>query len=150
MEYVRNGGNATRAYLHAYECTQETAAANCSRMMENDGVAERIKEIRSTITANELINLSDLIATEKEILDRCMTQVPVREMNGVTKQYENVVQNGETVMKFDAAGAHKAIELMGKMIAAYTDNVNNNLSGNITVKPFTITNGEGSIEEATD
>ena len=34
---------------------------------------------------------------------------------------------------------------MGKMIAAFTDNVNSNVSGNLDVKPVAVTTGDGEI-----
>ena len=42
-EYVRNGGNGTQAYLHAYDSKSETAASiESSKLLRKDNVTEYI------------------------------------------------------------------------------------------------------------
>jgi len=45
-EYVKNGGNATQAYLKAYpESSYESANANAQRLIVNDSIKEEINNI---------------------------------------------------------------------------------------------------------
>lgn len=45
-EYVRNGGNATQAYLFAYECSYSTAHKEGWRVLKRDGVKEYITQLQ--------------------------------------------------------------------------------------------------------
>lgn len=45
-EYVRNGGNATKAYLFAYDCEYTTANGQGYRMLRKEGIREYIVELQ--------------------------------------------------------------------------------------------------------
>lgn len=45
-EYVANGGNATRAYLTAYDCEYSTANSQGYRFLKKDGIREYITALQ--------------------------------------------------------------------------------------------------------
>jgi phage terminase small subunit len=45
-EYVRNSGNATQAYLFAYECSYDTAHKEGWRVLKRDGVKEYVTALQ--------------------------------------------------------------------------------------------------------
>lgn len=55
-EYVRNNGNATKAYLSAYDCSYATAHAEGCRVLKRDGVKEYITELQKEAFAAACIN----------------------------------------------------------------------------------------------
>jgi len=142
QEYIINKQNKTQAYLKFYKCTQKSAESNTSQLMGNNGVKERIEELKQEVLKSNTITREELIADLRTIKDRCMQNEPVMEYD---RDAGHKVESGE--YQFKEAGALKAVELMGKMIAAFTENVNNNISGTIETKPVQVTTGDGEIIE---
>lgn len=51
-EYVRNGGNGTRAYLVVHpDAKESTARSNASKLLTSGNIKERISQVRETIAA---------------------------------------------------------------------------------------------------
>lgn len=72
-EYVRNGYNATQAYIFAYECNYETANAVSCRLMKKPHVREYIKELQkeafdaAAISAERIaLKLAEIAFAEKD------------------------------------------------------------------------------------
>lgn len=61
-KYVELGGNGTQAYKEVYECDDESAKANASRLLTNDNVQAYIEELledarnRNKITVDKIVN----------------------------------------------------------------------------------------------
>ena len=55
-EYVRNGYNATQAYLKVYECDKDTAPAGGCRLLKKPHVKEYVKELQKEIFEAACIN----------------------------------------------------------------------------------------------
>lgn len=106
-EYVKTG-NATEAYRQAgYKPRSENAAAaNAARMIRNDKVQARLRELQQEIATPK-------IADAKEIQE------------GLTVLFRTAISNG------DALAAAKTAEIINKMQGAYVNKVE--LSGNVGV-----------------
>ena len=55
-EYVRNGGNATQAYLFAYDCCYDTAHKEGYRVLKRPGVKEYVTQLQKDAYAAACIN----------------------------------------------------------------------------------------------
>ena len=71
-EFVRNGGNASRAYYHAYDTTIENARKAYCKVFRKPEVKEYIMELQKTAFDNACINaervalkLGDIAFAEK-------------------------------------------------------------------------------------
>ncbi len=68
-EYASNGGNATEAYKAAYEQEDvKTAAANGSRMIRNDKVLKRIRQLQDEAAAPRIASLVQAKSVLSEIM----------------------------------------------------------------------------------
>lgn len=55
-EYVRNGYNATQAYLAVYECDKDTAPAGGCRLLKKPHIKEYVRELQKEIFEAAAIN----------------------------------------------------------------------------------------------
>ncbi len=107
--------NATEAYREAYgaRLTDNVCAAAASRLLRNVKIKEAIDmEIKD---AEKRVELSQGYVLDglKQVYERCMQAEPVTDAKGVS--------TGE--FKFNAAGANKALELLGKHLGLFTEKV---------------------------
>ncbi len=54
VEYVKNGGNASAAYRHAYDCensSNKVVNNRASELLQNGGLTVRIKELQDKVNA---------------------------------------------------------------------------------------------------
>lgn len=72
-EWVRNGGNATQAYLTAYDCCYDTAHKEGYRVLKRPGVKEYITQLQkdaydaACITAERVaLKLAEIAFADKE------------------------------------------------------------------------------------
>lgn len=72
-EYVRNGGNATQAYLTAYDCCYDTAHKEGYRVLKRPGVKEYVTKLQkdaydaACITAERVaLKLAEIAFANKE------------------------------------------------------------------------------------
>ncbi len=122
--------NATNAAIRA-GYSKKTAQQIGSRLLLNvviaDEIAKLIKdqEIKTLVTAEYVIN------NLREVVERCMQHKPVMIFDKVEKEYvqkKMSVKNeatgeikSEGVWEFDANGANKALELLGKHLNIFKE-----------------------------
>ena len=121
--------NATQAAIRA-GYSEKTARAIGQNLLTKVDIQQAIKarmdrrSRRVNITQDEIV--SDLL----EIKERCMQSRPV-----VTPKGEQVYDEaGNAIWAFDAKNAIKALELLCKHLAMFTDKIQADTSGAITVK----------------
>jgi len=96
-EYLNNGGNATdAAKKEGY--SKKTAHVQGPRLLGNVVVKEMLEKKRESITEAVDISTTYVLKGLKRVADRCLTE-------------DN----------FDPSGANKALELLGKTKAMFTD-----------------------------
>ena len=95
QSYIKNGKNATQAYIDA-GYSEVGANANASRLISNDSIKERLKELRIEVQAEDLITIDGLIEEMNEVKSTAKAD---NQLNIVAK----------------------ILEMQGKMIAAFTD-----------------------------
>lgn len=143
LKYIQTLDVAS-SYLSAYPRTQSriTASKNGSRLMKNEEVIARIAEITKKSSIKTQITQELVLKNLKNISDRCLEIIPVMIKDGKkTVQAEDKFicsKCGDVhtvgLFKFDAAGANKANELLGRYMAMFTDKVEH--SGGLTFEDY--------------
>ena len=120
-EYVNNGGNGRLAYQKAYPNAKNSAAdSNSSRLLKNDKVLARIKEMGKKIEHKQLVTKEEILNSLKEVYRKCMQKEDVYSVDDKGK----TTSQKERFMK--ESGALKALEMMGKTIGLFSDKIDHN------------------------
>jgi phage terminase small subunit len=128
LEYAKSG-NQTQAYIKAgYNVkNDETAAANASRMLKNANVKARLAELAEEAKNASIADIVEMQQTLTSIIRKQMTEEVI--------VVESVGDYMTEARKMDKEPSIKdiinAINTLGKMQGAFTDNVN--LNGNVGV-----------------
>lgn len=117
-EYLKNGGNATQAYIKAgYTAKNEKTAGACAaRMLANAkvsrAIAERQKERNHRLQLEEDFELKQAM----KILQMCSEPTHVYVFDTPLKDSE-----GNYVMRFDARGANEALTTICKLRGKFVE-----------------------------
>ena len=129
-EYISNGRNATQAYKTIQPNAKDTTcASNGARMLRNAKVSKYIEE-----KTRERLNASNL--TAQDVIDELIAIGFAKPQKGVSKQYDRL--NNELVldMEYENTAKHedrlKALELLGKNLALFTDKAEIEHIGHVT------------------
>jgi phage terminase small subunit len=108
--------NATKAYMKVYKCKESTAKVNASKLLTNANLSEYIQIKQKKLEEKTELTAKWVLDNLKTVAERCMTAEPVmiRVGNGME-------ESGEYT--FQAAGANKALELIGKHLGMFTDKI---------------------------
>ena len=110
-EYVKNNGNATQAYLMAYDSKSETSASiEASKLLRRDDITGYIKTLNKP--------MENRIQNERE-----------KKRSIIWERIEQCIVSG------DDASIARYMDILNKMDAEYI-----NINRNIDEKPTTITN----------
>ena len=99
LEYSRNG-NATQAYKIAYEVQDDnTAAANANRLLRNDKIQARLKELSNEIKSSKIADTTECqellteIARSKKVYpkDRVAALNTLLKAQGAFSQNLNII-----------------------------------------------------------
>lgn len=114
-EYVKDY-NGTKAAIRAgYK--ESNAASQASRLLKKPEILEQIKNNQKDLVKKSCLSEEKIIKKLEDILDHCVSAVPVMEWNYEEHEY---VPTGE--YQFDSKGALKAIELLGKHLGMFDKN----------------------------
>lgn len=106
-EYITNGGNATQAYLTAYDSKSPVSAAQEGyRLLQSDDIQTYIKSLKTPL--------------EKQAINTAIS-----ERDKKRAVLWNIIQNG------DYNAQCRALDILNKMDAEYI-NVNHNITDNST------------------
>lgn len=106
--------NATQAAIRAGYASPEVHGC---RLLKNDKVRARIAELQAEAMETVKIDAGYVLRQARKLHERCMQELsPVTErVDGETvPKYDD---EGRQVFKFDASGAAKALEILGKHVA---------------------------------
>jgi len=106
--------NGTRAAERA-GYSKKTAAVQASRLLKSEKVIEAIKEHQQELMKSQVLTEDKVLAKLGEVLDRCMSAVPVMEWDFDAHEYR---ETGE--WQFDSKGSLRALEMLGKHIGMFT------------------------------
>lgn len=128
LEYAKSG-NQRQAYLKAgYKCKNDASAdASASQLLRNPKVKARLAELAEEIKAASIADITEMQQTLTSIIRKQMTEEVI--------VVESVGDFVTEARKMDKEPSIKdiinAINTLGKMQGAFTDNVN--LNGNVGV-----------------
>ena len=128
LEYAKSG-NPRQAYLLAgYKCkTDEATDAAASRLLRNVNVQERLAELAEEAKDASIADIKEMQQALTSIIRKQMTE----EVIVVESVGDYVTQARKMDKEPSINDIIKAINTLGKMQGAFTDNVN--LNGNIGV-----------------
>lgn len=104
IEYIKDNKGKAAAIRAGYE--EANAATTASRMLKNNAIKARINELRGEIREQALISVNEVVQDLIEVKKEAMKQV-------------NDMFGGRRMA--NATAALKAIELLGKHLAMFTD-----------------------------
>ncbi|MDR1979552.1 MAG: terminase small subunit [Synergistaceae bacterium] len=108
--------NATQAAIRA-GYSSKTAKANGQRLLTFDDVKNAVDAALQERKKKTEITAEYVLSNLKEVVERCLQRAPVTDMKGRQIQDED----GRDVWEFNAPGANKALELLGKHLALFTE-----------------------------
>lgn len=110
-EYLKTS-NATQAYLAAgYKATPEVARTCAARLLTNANVRESIRRAKDDAAKAAEINQEWVLRRLRDLAERCMQAEPVLDREG----------NPTGEYTFNASGAARALELLGKEQSMFAD-----------------------------
>jgi len=113
--------NGTQAAIRA-GYSKKTANVKASQLLAIVNIQQEISKLQQKISEKTSINAEWVLNNFKEISERCMQKTPVMKYNRTEKCMEQVVdENGEGVWQFDANGANRANELLGRHLGMFND-----------------------------
>jgi phage terminase small subunit len=102
-----------QAYVDAGYKDTHWAETNASRLTRNDKVAARLLELQAKAADKAVLTRESIMDALKQVADRCMQAKPIMGRDGrPTGQF-----------RFNASGANRALELMGRALGMFVDKV---------------------------
>ncbi len=127
FEYVACNEGKAAAIKAGY--SSKTAEQQASRLLSIVKVQEEIKRLRSEQEKRTLVTADFVILGLKEVFERCMQRHAVMIRDGKDwkqktefVEHEDGTVTEEGVWEFDATGANRALELLGKHLNIFHEN----------------------------
>lgn len=121
--------NATQAAIRA-GYSARTAGQIGDEILKKPEIASAVQAAMDSRSQRTEITADYVLSGIQEIAERCLQRVPVMEGRGEDRR-QATDEDGRNVWSFDAAGANKAFENLGKHLKLFTDKVEH--SGGVTV-----------------
>lgn len=116
--------NATQAAIRA-GYSERTASRIGPQLLGKTGVREAIEKAQAKRARRVEVTQDYVLSNLVEVVERTMQRAPVLDRKG-----EQVTdEEGRAVWTFDAKGANRALELLGKHLGIFTDKVRAEVSG---------------------
>lgn len=113
----------------------DTSHKEGSRLLTNVGIRAYIQQQMSERSKKTMIDAEYVVEKLKEVEQRCRQATPVMKFNFATQMMEQVKdEDDNNVWQFDSQGANKALELLGKHLAIFTEKqeISGELGGQIS------------------
>ena len=116
--------NATQAAIRA-GYSERTASRIGPQLLEKTWVRETIEKAQAKRAQRVEVTQDYVLSNLVEVVERTMQRAPVTDRKG-----EQVTdEEGRAVWTFDAKGANRALELLGKHLGIFADRVRAEVSG---------------------
>jgi len=129
QEWIRNGGKQSDAFEFAFpdkvkNWKKKTVHEKASVFFRSDKIQARINEILKTAQEQTQIDANWVLEASKRLHDKCIQDVkPVLTKSGEHVTGENIETGEEGLLyTFNASGAAKAIDLVGKHVSVQAFN----------------------------
>ena len=118
--------NATQAAIRA-GYSAKTASEQGHQLLQKTSVAEAIAVAQAKLSEKVEISQEWVLTNLKKVADRCMQSAPVLDRKGLQVFIENEEGDVVPAYTFNAMGANRSLELLGKHLGMFAENVNVNL-----------------------
>lgn len=125
--------NATQAAIRA-GYSKKSAAYIGMENLRKPHIAAAIQAEMDKRSAKAELTAAYVLESIQEVAERCMQRVPVMVGQGENRT-QLVDEEGNHVWAFDASGANKSLELLGKHLKLFTDKVQHEGTMIINVSP---------------
>ena len=116
--------NATQAAIRA-GYSMKTAYRQGADLLQKTSIREAIEKAQAKRARRVEVTQDYVLSNLVEVVERTMQRAPVLDRKG-----EQVTdEEGRAVWMFDAKGANRALELLGKHLGIFTDKVKAEVSG---------------------
>lgn len=113
--------NSTQAAIRA-GYSRRTAKSIGSENLTKPDIQAKISQDRAEQAEAAKISAKWVLDNLIEVSERCMQKTPVMKFDREEKCMRQITdENGEGVWQFDASGANRALELIGKHIGMFVD-----------------------------
>lgn len=112
--------NATQAAIRA-GYSKHTAKSQGQRLLTYVDIKAEVGTKTKKQVEKVDISAEYVLSSLKEVAERCRTAVPVMVREGRKLVQKIDEETGEGVWEFDSSGANRALELLGKHLAIFTD-----------------------------
>lgn len=120
--------NATQAAIRA-GYSERTASRIGPQLLGKTWVREAIEKAQAKRARRVEVTQDYVLSNLVEVVERTMQRAPVMDRKG-----EQVTdEEGRAVWTFDAKGANRALELLGKHLGIFTDKVQTEVSGGLSI-----------------
>jgi phage terminase small subunit len=119
--------NATQAAIRA-GYSPKTAYSMGQRLLKNVEVQKTVQSAMDERSKRTEVNADYVLTNLLEIVERCMQRAPV-----LHKGEQVVDEEGNSVWCFDGKNAIRALELLGKHLGMFTDKLQTEHSGGISI-----------------
>ena len=120
--------NATQAAIRA-GYSERTASRIGPQLLGKTCVREAIEKAQAKRARRVEVTQDYVLSSLVEVVERTMQRAPVLDRKG-----EQVTdEEGRAVWTFDAKGANRALELLGKHLGIFTDKVQTEVSGGLSI-----------------
>ena len=120
--------NATQAAIRA-GYSEKSAARIGVELLNKTHIAQAVATAQAKRARRVEVTQDYVLSNLVEIVERTMQRAPVTNRKG-----EQIMdEDARAVWTFDAKGANKALELLGKHLGIFTDKVQTEVSGGLTI-----------------
>lgn len=119
--------NGTKAAIRA-GYSEKTAAAQSARLLRNVNILTRVRAIQKERFEKLAVTQELVLLNLIEVYNRCMQAKPVTEWDYDEHKY---VETGEYT--FDSKGALRAMEMIGKHMAMFTNKVEADINTDMNI-----------------
>lgn len=120
--------NATQAAIRA-GYSAKTAYRQGADLLQKTSIREAIEKAQAERSQRVEVTQDYVLSNLVEIVERSMQRAPVTNRKG--EQIKD--SKGRNVWCFDAKAANKALELLGKHLGLFSDRVQNEISGGLSI-----------------
>lgn len=100
----------------------DSARITASKLLTDANILTRIKSLMDERSENTMVDATFVVEGFKEVFNRCMQKEAVLEFDPIEKKLKQKEdENGNAVWQFDSVGANKALEMLGRHLAMFTD-----------------------------